>query len=82
MKRAMVPPERIKALGDGSLRTSKESTVSSIPTDYPKPPLPEQQQGIPGTTKDMEPKPDLSKENKNILLCLAASYGNFHCFAS
>ena len=56
--------------------------MSSIPTDYPKPPLPEQQQGIPGTTKDMEPKPDLSKENKNIPLCSAATCGNFHCFAS
>ena len=55
--------------------------MSTILTDYPKPPLPEQQQGVPGTTKDLEAKPDLSKENKNILLCLAASYGNFHCFA-
>ena len=56
--------------------------MSTIPTEYPKPPLPEQQQGVPGTKKDLEPKPDLSKENKNILLCLAASYGNFHCYAS
>ena len=37
--------------------------MSSIPTDYPKPPLPEQQQGIPGTTKDMEPKPDHGEES-------------------
>ena len=37
--------------------------MSSIPTDYPKPPLPEQQQDIPGITKDMEPKPDYGEES-------------------